>query len=43
MEVFANLFNDLTGWLTIAILVSVLTMMGVFVNMIVKKSKGDGS
>jgi len=43
MEVFANLFNDLTGWLTIAILVSVLAMMGVFVNMMVKKSRGDGS
>lgn len=28
MEVFADLFNDLTGWLTIAILASVFIIMG---------------
>ena len=30
MEVFADLFNDLTGWLTIGILTAVIVMMGVF-------------
>lgn len=28
MEVFADLFNDLTGWLTIGILGFVIIMMG---------------
>ena len=30
MEVFADLFNDLTGWLTIGILAAVIIMMGFF-------------
>jgi len=42
MEVFADLFNDLTGWLTIAILVFVISMMVYFANMIISKAKGDG-
>lgn len=43
MEVFSDLFNDLTGWLTIAILVFVLSMMAYLVNMMIKKSKGGDS
>lgn len=43
MEVFSNLFNDLTGWLTIGILVFMISMMAYLANMIIKKSKGDGS
>ena len=42
MEVFANLFNDLTGWLTIGILVFMLGMMGYLATMFISKSKGDG-
>ena len=41
MEVFGNLFNDLTGWLTIGILVFMLGMMGYLVTMFISKSKGE--
>jgi len=30
MQVFADLFNDLTGWLTIGIITSVIVMMVFF-------------
>lgn len=43
MEVFADLFNDLTGWLTIAILAFMIGMMAYLANMFISKSKGDGS
>lgn len=38
MEVFANLFNDLMGWLTIGILVFMLVMMGYLFKMFIYKS-----
>ena len=43
MGVFSNLFNDLTGWLTIGILVFMLSMMAYLATMFISKSKGDGS
>ncbi len=43
MEVFGDLFNDLTGWLTIGILIFMIGMMAFLTNMIIKKSRGDGS
>ena len=38
MEVFADLFNDLTGWLTIGILTSVFVIMGYLFNMFIRGS-----
>ena len=41
MEVFGDLFNDLTGWLTIGILVFMISMMAYLTSMFISKSKGD--
>jgi hypothetical protein len=38
MGVFAELFNDLTGWLTVAIIVFMLVMMGYLFSMFINKS-----
>ncbi len=40
MEVFGNLFNDLTGLLTIGILVFMIVMLAFLANMFIKKSGG---
>ena len=40
MDVFTNLFNDLTGWLTVGILVFMLVMMAFLFSMFIKKSAG---
>jgi hypothetical protein len=40
MDVFSNLFNDLTGWLTVGILVFMLVMMGYLFSMFISKSAG---
>jgi hypothetical protein len=42
MDVFTNLFNDLTGWLTVGILVFMLVMMAFLFSMFIKKSAGGG-
>jgi len=39
MDVFGELFNDLTGWLTIGIIVFMLVMMGYLFNMFIKKTR----
>lgn len=42
MNVFSELFNDLTGWLTIGVLVFMLVMMAYLFSMFISKSsKGD--
>ena len=41
MEVFADLFNDLTGWLTIGILVFMIVMMGYLFSMFFGSSGSD--
>lgn len=41
MRVFSDLFNDMTGWLTIGILVFVLVMMAYLFSMFIKKSRGE--
>ncbi len=42
MEVFGELFNDLTGWLTVGILVFMLLMMAYLFSMFINKSnKGE--
>jgi len=38
MEVFAELFNDMTGWLTVGIIVFMLVMMGYLFSMFISKS-----
>ncbi len=38
MEVFSRLFNDLTGWLTIGIIVFMLVMMVYLFSMFINKS-----
>ncbi len=38
MKVFSNLFNDLTGWLTIGIIVFMLVMMAYLFSMFINKS-----
>lgn len=38
MGVFGELFNDLTGWLTIAIIVFMVVMMGYLFNMFINKA-----
>lgn len=38
MEVFNNLFSDLTGWLTIAIIVFMLVMMTYLFSLFISKS-----
>ena len=42
MEVFANLFNDLTGWLTIGIIVFMIAMMGYLFSIFFGSSGSDG-
>lgn len=39
MEVFGDLFNDLTGLLTIGIIVFMLAMMAFLFSMFIRKSK----
>ena len=41
MEVFSNLFNDFTGWLTVGIIVFMLVMMAFLFSMFISKSKKD--
>ncbi|MBN4063876.1 DUF3149 domain-containing protein [Cardiobacterium sp. AH-315-I02] len=42
MEVFGNLFSDLTGWLTMGIIVFMLVMMAYLVTMAISKmNKGE--
>jgi len=38
MGVFGELFNDLTGWLTIGIIVFMLVMMAFLFSMFINKS-----
>jgi len=38
MDVFSNLFNDLTGWLTVGIILFMLVMMGYLFSMFINKS-----
>lgn len=42
MDVFSNLFNDFTGWLTIGIIVFMLVMMAFLFTMFINKSSKDG-
>jgi len=42
MEVFSELFNDLTGWLTVGIIVFMLVMMGYLFSMFINKSSKGG-
>ena len=39
MEVFSNLFNDFTGWLTVGIIIFMLVMMAYLFSMFISKSK----
>lgn len=41
MNVFSELFNDLTGWLTIGVLVFMLVMMAYLFSMFINKSSKD--
>ena len=41
MEVFSNLFNDFTGWLTVGIIIFMLVMMAFLFSMLISKSKKD--
>lgn len=41
MRVFSELFNDLTGWLTIGILLFVMIMMAYLFSMFIRKSRGE--
>jgi len=38
MSVFSELFNDLTGWLTIGIIIFMLVMMAYLFSMFINKS-----
>lgn len=38
MNVFSELFNDLTGWLTIGVLLFMLVMMAYLFSMFINKS-----
>lgn len=42
MEVFAELFNDLTGWLTVGVIVFMLVMMAYLFSMFISKSSKGG-
>jgi hypothetical protein len=43
MSVFGELFNDLTGWLTVGIIIFMLVMMAFLFSMFINKSaKHDG-
>jgi hypothetical protein len=39
MKIFADLFNDFTGWLTVAVIVFMLVMMAYLFSMFISKSK----
>ncbi len=41
MEVFSDLFNDFTGWLTVGIIVFMLVMMAYLFTMFINKSGKD--
>ncbi len=41
MDVFSELFNDFTGWLTIGIIVFMLVMMAYLFSMFINKSAND--
>ena len=41
MDVFSELFNDLTGWLTIGIIIFMLVMMAYLFSMFINKSAKD--
>ncbi len=41
MEVFSNLFNDFTGWLTLGIIIFMLVMMAFLFSMFISKSKKE--
>ena len=38
MEVFSELFDDMTGWLTVGIILVMLVMMGYLFSMFINKS-----
>ena len=40
MNVFGELFNDLTGWLTVGIIIFMLVMMAFLFSMFINKSAG---
>ena len=42
MGVFGELFNDLTGWLTVGIIVFMLVMMAYLFSMFINKSAKHG-
>jgi len=42
MNVFSELFNDLTGWFTVGIIVFMLVMMAFLFSMFINKSAGNG-
>jgi len=42
MNVFSELFNDLTGWLTVGIIVFMLVMMAFLFSLFINKSAGNG-
>jgi hypothetical protein len=41
MNVFSELFNDLTGWLTVGIIIFMLVMMAYLFSMFINKSSGN--
>ncbi|HEB82720.1 MAG TPA: DUF3149 domain-containing protein [Gammaproteobacteria bacterium] len=41
MRVFSELFNDMTGWLTVGVIVFMLVMMAYLFSMFIKKSRGE--
>lgn len=41
MEVFGNLFSDLTGLLTVGIIVFMIVMLAFLATMFIKKSGGN--
>jgi len=41
MNIVNELFNDLTGWLTVGIIVFMLAMMAYLFSMFINKSAGD--
>ena len=41
MRVFSELFNDMTGWLTVGVILFMLVMMAYLFSMFIKKSGGE--
>lgn len=41
MNVFSELFNDLTGWLSVGIIIFMLLMMAYLFSMFINKSASD--